>query len=1041
MHKDNLLKPYRKSYNIKSHEEITGWREGSANSSEVSKALQILKPYKVKSLAELHRSPKYPHYKPDKNLLPLISPSYSGSLLSGNRMLMTKPKISITEVYGPGIIYPSSQQNTLRLHRNHFSLSTKSSGSWLDLNSPKQIYDTRKMESSLGNSGQHAKCESCSNTENNIDEDALSDEMVRTMIEKSLETSKCENKSTEFPEIASKSELNQDKNPDSSDNPITTQIIYENQIKFSSKLLQSSQKVLQKFIPHHTNSKTPTAASTEKPKTPHNYLKSSRRSSNFNTNPKIKPKTPETNPKNSYTPTLISSIPTEKPSESQTLKDQSKLSLPNLRDFIDNFQNKPFYTTESEDSQQITTITLENYQAKSKDTESTIQKSGKSQRIVLKKYKSAEVSFKALTEKAIRTVKQKEDPNKFNVQTEDFLIEELEPIEEEGFKNGSELDTTPPNRKNTSKKSTKILSLNTKSLKAYNEGQKKTEDSPTKNPPTEDPEKNKSKNQIEKRTSRRPTQERSQIKHVTILGNKNIQEKDQDSENSQESSNESSIEDSDSEEKIKKKPRKNTQGKIAGLGTIAGKNSEGFQRKGTIKAGPNRMMTIKDPDSKPKPKINIIPSGDKNKKSRIKRTSTLLNEADLLSANLKNKRKRFRRTSTTLEKPLQVMRSKNTSFIFEPHSAVDRFINNYSTSFLNQLQVLLLTLEEDLVNISNIKTLDPLSLLSIPLSNRNSQNLSQNDKNIKKRMKIELDLVLKPLNKKKGEELKDNMVSVAENIKKSIFSDGVKKDLITYAKDNKNTKRISVIEQGMSKIINKRMKVFKSCVASDSSEESIDKIYSDGEDNKKYIYGETRSKYLRNIQYEMNLKSPIRSRKSFKSAGSEYEPNKQSINELEEVSCLSEGFYIGDNDKDIASELYLMNWCNARNMKKFLFSSQVNFNNLNAEAISIIKQDEKEYIEDDVDIKNLESRMLKNRFYVLNSINNTNANPIYQDPYALMVTNTEMLAPDELKKFEVDAIRKYLRKLRYKKHRKRNFMRQMTFKSFTNLPKPKFNIS
>ncbi|OMJ85163.1 hypothetical protein SteCoe_13553 [Stentor coeruleus] len=1038
MHKDNLLKPYRKSYNIKSHEEITGWREGSGNSSEVSKALQILKPYKVKSLAELHRSPKYPHYKPDKNSLPLISPSYSGSLLGGHRVLMTKPKISITEVYGPGIIYPSSQQNTLRLHKNHFSLSTKSSGSWLDLNSPKQIYEARKMESSLGISGQHAKCNSCSNTENILDEDALSDEMVRTMIEKSLETSKCENKSTEFPEIATKVELNEDKKSNLQSNPITSQIIYENQIKFSSKLLQNSQKVLQKFIPHHTNSKTPTAISTEKPKTPHNYLKSSRRTSNLNINSITKPKTPENNSKNLYTPT-ISSIPTEKPSESEISKDKTKPSSQNLRDFIEKYQNKPFYTTESDDSQQkTTTATLENYQQKTKDT-NNIQNQGKSQRIILKKYKSAEMSFKSLTEKAINIVKQKEEPNKFNIQTEDCLAEELEPIEEEGFRNDSEIDTTSLNRKNASKKSTRILGLKTNSLKSYNEGQKKTEDSPTKNPQAEDVDKN--KNSIEKRTARRTTQERSQIKHVTIIERKNIQEEDQNSEKSQESSNESSEEHSDSDEKYKKRPRKNTQGKIARLGTIAGKNSEGFQRKGTVKAGPNRMMTIKDPDSKAKPKINIIPPGDKSKKSRMKRTSTLLNEADLLSANIKNKRKKFRRTSTTLGKPLQFMKSKDASFIFEPHSAVDRFINNYSTSFLNKLHVLLLTLEEDLVNISNMQALDPNNLLPISSSNRNSQNFSQADKNIKKIMKIELELVLKPLNKKKGEEIKDNMISVAENIKKSIFSDGVKKDLITYAKDNKNTKRISVIEQGMSKIINKRMKVFKSCVASESSDESPDKVYSDGEDNKNLIYKETRSRNLRNIQYEMNLKSPIRSRKSFRSAGSEYEPNKEIIKDLEEISYLSEGFFIGDNDKDIASELYLMNWCNARNMKKFLFSSQVNFNNVNEEAINVIKQDDKEYIEDDIDIKNLESRMLKNRFYVLNNINTTNSNPIYQDPYALMMTNTEMLAPDELKRFEVETIRKYLRKLRYKKNRKRNFMRQMTFRSFTNLPKSKFDIS
>ena len=190
-------------------------------------------------------------------------------------------------------------------------------------------------------------------------------------------------------------------------------------------------------------------------------------------------------------------------------------------------------------------------------------------------------------------------------------------------------------------------------------------------------------------------------------------------------------------------------------------------------------------------------------------------------------------------------------------------------SLQNKLQMLLLTLEEELKTISAIKITEPETLAPIPLSPKNSQ-LSANNKDraIKKRMIVELEVVLRPLTKKKGEEIQENIGKVAENIKKSIFSDGVKKELISYARENRNIKRASIIEQGMSKIIKKRLKVNKSFVESESSE-SLDKTYSDGEDVRKFVNTDAKSRNLMNLKYEMNINTSIMSRKSIRSVGSE----------------------------------------------------------------------------------------------------------------------------------------------------------------------------
>ncbi|OMJ75745.1 hypothetical protein SteCoe_25048 [Stentor coeruleus] len=350
--------------------------------------------------------------------------------------------------------------------------------------------------------------------------------------------------------------------------------------------------------------------------------------------------------------------------------------------------------------------------------------------------------------------------------------------------------------------------------------------------------------------------------------------------------------------------------------------------------------------------------------------------------------------------------------------------------------MLLLTLEEELKIMTEIKTIEPENL-AIPLSAKNSQLSAKNsqlsannkDKTIKKRMKVELEVVLRPLTKKKGEEILDNIGKVAENIKKSIFSDGVKKELISYAKENRNIKRASIIEQGMSRIIKKRLKANKSFVESESSE-SVDKTCSDGEDVRKFVISDAKSRNMMNLKYEMNINTSIMSRKSIRSVGSDHDQIREN---LENITSLSEDYRYVENDKDVNSELFLMNWCSTRNMKKFIFSSQVNFKDLDAEAFLSLKSDKQENFEDEVDIKNLESRMLKNRFYVLKNIANTNINPMHQEPYTLAMINQDEFNPTEQKNFEVEKIRKYLKKMHFKKNRKGRYVRQTTFRTFTNL--------
>ncbi|OMJ87541.1 hypothetical protein SteCoe_10716 [Stentor coeruleus] len=1109
------MKPYRKSYNVKPYEEIHGWRESTLNYSEANRALQIIKPYKVKSLAELHRSPKYPDYKPDKSLFPLLSSSSVSHLLSKPRLLMTKPKISIREVYSPGHIYPSSPGSTNRLNKNHFSLSTKSSNSWLDINSPKKSFDFRKVCLNQNIPLHTDNSEEFIKDEEKFNEDTVNDENVKTMVEKSMDSSKYENKSTEFPEnhyVHIMKRVEDERKVEKTE-----------KIELESKTQEKIYKKMQLKTGNRTHKPIQKREKSEMipetyRKTTNNQKKLLEATKLTKSKPNLKNKyySPDEKISNPVSPNYFSTKSSEKKQNilSNNEKSDTKIEYPIpplniIKNFVQNYRNKRAFLAKSPESEgqktsnqqkshnnspssknqpsdtqakcvilnnnsgvlkNNTTNSINNHISSNNISQTNkelsinlkkhiknnikISKSPKNQpynnekdiddgsqnnigftKKFLNKNKNAGMSLKALTEKAISLVYTKDEAQSnpikiLNSNDEKNLETRLSPIEEEKNRISKEIETPPPSHEKPKKRQTKKTGIFFNGLTDVNE---KKEEFHEENMADDDDDK-KEIQKNKKQKDRKNTRDKNKRKNTFKIGTRKDKNRFEERKSSDKSESiEEVSENSSLDKKGTKKIRNFTGGKIKRSGSLAMINNQGFVRKATIKGGTNKLLSkniiSNSQNPKPKFKINIIYPNDKIYKSRLRRTSTLGSSLNFFSESKKTKSRKFKRTSTNLSKSLSTY-PQRSSFIFIPSSPIDRFINNYSMSMISKLQVLLCTLEEDLINISNMSNLQIENLAPIPLSAKSSKNstVSQN-KTIKNLMKIELELVLKPLSRNRRNEPQENMCIIADNIKSSIFSDGMKKDLIDYARKSRFVEKPSRVERGMLRIIKKRLRKNKNFDDSEDFSEDNEDSSSDYEID--LGFDDSRSRDLKNLKYEMNLNTSSMSKRSLRSFCSDHEINKEEFKDLESFSCLSEDYRFIE-DKDVNSELFSMKWCSALNMKKFILSPQVNFNYFRENNFDFFEQFKNENIEGDIDINNLESVMLKNRFYALKNIAN---NPIDTDFYSLAVTSLDELNPTEQKNFEVQKIRKCLRRTRYKKNLKKLLMRQLTNKTFSNLVK------
>ena len=135
------LKPYKKSYPVSSHREIKGWRENSSSQKKLKTPIKISTPFRVKSLGELHSTPRYPDYKPER-ILPLISPITA--YLQKNTITKLPNTITHRESSNENYFYDSK-----RVKKNsgfQHSMSTKSNSSLITRHSKKIstncIYDS-----------------------------------------------------------------------------------------------------------------------------------------------------------------------------------------------------------------------------------------------------------------------------------------------------------------------------------------------------------------------------------------------------------------------------------------------------------------------------------------------------------------------------------------------------------------------------------------------------------------------------------------------------------------------------------------------------------------------------------------------------------------------------------------------------------------------------------------------------------------------------------------------------------------------------------
>ena len=462
-------------------------------------------------------------------------------------------------------------------------------------------------------------------------------------------------------------------------------------------------------------------------------------------------------------------------------------------------------------------------------------------------------------------------------------------------------------------------------------------------------------------------------------------------------------------------------------------------------------------------KISVIPpqslpdSPEKRlHRRRLKRTSTLSinfhnqpslkGRKDSTKHHLSVKSKFTRNNTQSINSGISSATNSLSASVCENTSSVGRFINNYSLSILNKIQFLVYTLQEDITNISSDqKTVDLEKLNFLRLLSKSSKTTAKKQRSVmKKRMKIELNIALKPLKRNfSTRETEKNKSSIIENIKQTLMSEGIKNDLISYVRKTKNINRASMITE-MGKIIKKRINHAKT--DSDSSSGTTSSDFSDSSSDSggseiSHIQEQGLSKFdnerrrnLDKLRYEMSMQKSIKSERSTPNIELNRSMHGAEDDYFSNASVCGNSFLeFEENNADIQYELGAMTWCNKGKNKHFLFSPQVNYTNVDRDMLMCFKEVNNIDFDDEdgIDVRNLESTVLKNRF-LMKHMELGSDGRYYSN---LVVTSPENLDPEERKRVDMEAIRKHYRRLRYIKLNKKKALYKKETRTFSNIRK------
>lgn len=442
-------------------------------------------------------------------------------------------------------------------------------------------------------------------------------------------------------------------------------------------------------------------------------------------------------------------------------------------------------------------------------------------------------------------------------------------------------------------------------------------------------------------------------------------------------------------------------------------------------------------------KINIVPPTEETKnKPRIKRSSSLLSSKSIAYLNPVNKaRRRSKRTSTVGHISFEDRSNNSPSFTLS--SSVDRFINNYSMSLASMLSILLVNLKESMSDINkevNKSRMEKQDFNTLSVIRKNKKMKS---KAISKRMKIELSLIMKP--EKKQPKL--DSVQLIENIKKSIFSDGVKKDMIRYLKNRKSTLNANAVNKNMRKIITGRLKNNKSDLQYisqlEESEDSSDyekcqsEFDSSSEDqgkNEGLLQPDYKKKNLVKFLSDLNSR-PVSSPDTPSSAynNKQIKIVQRELQDSDFDQPTEHNLYIyNENNCDISEELNKMTWYNSKNIQRFMFSSQIQHSYLTNKLQQDTNDSELNDYEEGLDLLNLEYRMLKKRFYDMRGLTDVETE---ETDYNLIMLNPDQFSKAETNKFEIEKVKKYLRHIKYLQNRPKICIHKPKIRTFSNLIK------
>ena len=976
--------PYRKTYETKPHQEILGWRQGEKSTKSLRSPLNISKPYRVKSLADFHKSPKYPEYEPESPWLPLLAPRAQYSLLNPLQHSFNSPNSNSID---PGCIYETEKLSVL--HRpNVYSLSTRSNDSGGNFHSYKGSFDF-KDNIDLGKLTRLDIPESSS-----IEEKEGFSNRVKILddIEGKIQEKK-ENERKFLPTINKKTDQIKDL-PESTSkkHKLNHKILKKNNSKTDTNKDEDHEARFEepsagrqfqgKKLAHIEKADTTTISSSntevseDHPQAKFHPAPVLPINSNFT--PKDKPLS-TTHRSAEVTTNLSKPKPKQVPTPSNKNPAKDPEEFPVL-DFHQNFS--PISPNLAHNNEFITS-----YNPPSK-IESILQQRTLEYSQIINLAPIKEVSDKIETENQNSARSSEPCKSPLPVQSYEKVLERKTNINRQ-FKSRSQRNTTKQKSKATWDDG---VEMDKEDLK---------------------------KESFDMNTFR---------KSIDAIGKKSVIDLE----------NFGKFE----LDKIEKSEKNEKNEKNEKTGTHDKNDKRSFREsKAQLVKELTRKLTENESlnPKKPQIKVNIIPSNkDKKKNQKLRRTSSLIQSGDKLQV---PKRREKRRSTSGEASPKPTIIDES----YQSQNPVDRFIHNYSMSLISLLSILYVNLKENIESMTQEINPTGAKRESIKRSSLFKQHTKRKSKLIKRRMKIELSVVMKP-NKTKG---KLDSSKIIENLKTSIFSEGVKKELISAIKNTEHKTKTHTLTKKMNAIINNRIKIrqesdvedSKSNLNDSSKSESLDQSEENNPDEPDSddlnsitsLHPDYKKKNMMKFlaDYNLNNEKAMSSRNSLASRQS-IKPLKMIENELDEVDFNVNPYIFNENLDDIDEELARMTWCNPKYIKKFLFSSQV--------QQDIIKDFRNNFIEDHImneyeeglDILNLEYRMLKKRFYDMQGLSSIDGE---ETDYKLIMTDPYQMSDLDTRQFEIEKVRKYLRQLKYLKNKPKNFVNKPETRTFSGLTK------